>query len=181
MGSSSRRKTTRINVTQAAMSDDEEEMMEGGAGAALTEPIRAGEVKKGMIVLLQEKPCKVGDISTSCTGKDGHAEAVFTGKDIFTGKEYEDTNPTSKNMVKPVVVINSYSLSDINDEGYCTLMSDDGEMREDLKCPDEDFGPAPEMGKEIKEAVDEGKEVRVTVTKAMENEAITNYKLVVEE
>ena len=36
-----------------------EEFQGGGAGASETEPIRAGEVKKGMTVMLKDKPCKV--------------------------------------------------------------------------------------------------------------------------
>ena len=41
------------------MSSSEEDFEGGGAGASLTEPIRAGEVKKGMTVMLKGKPCKV--------------------------------------------------------------------------------------------------------------------------
>ena len=160
------------------MSDDED--FGGGAGASLTEPIRAGEVKKGMIVLLKEKPCKVGDISVSKTGKHGHAKAKMVGIDIFTGKKYEDIASTSHNMVKPVVTVNTYTCTDINDEGYCMLMTDEGEVREDIKCPDAD-SPDPKMGEEIKAAVEEGKDVSVTVTSAMESEAITSFKIGTEE
>ena len=56
-----------------------------GDVAEKTYPIRAGEVKKGMIVLLKGFPCKVIEVTTSKTGKHGHAKANITGLDIFTG------------------------------------------------------------------------------------------------
>ena len=71
------------------------------SAAALTVPIRAGEVKKGMMVMLKGFPCKVIEVTTSKTGKHGHAKANITGTDIFTGKKYEDVCPTSHNMDVP--------------------------------------------------------------------------------
>lgn len=63
-------------------------------------PIRAGEIKKGMIVYLKDKPCKVIELTTSKTGKHGHAKANITGTDIFTGKKVIDISPTSHTMCK---------------------------------------------------------------------------------
>ena len=47
------------------------------SGASLTYPAQAGTIKKGSHVLLKGKPCKVVDVSTSKTGKHGHAKAHF--------------------------------------------------------------------------------------------------------
>ena len=41
---------------------------------------------------------QVVDVSTSKTGKHGHAKCNFTAIDIFNGKKYEDMMPSSHNM-----------------------------------------------------------------------------------
>merc|ERR1719265_2423472 len=97
--------------------------------AEKTYPIRAGEIKKGMIVMLKGFPCKVIEVTTSKTGKHGHAKANITGLDIFTGNKKVDISPTSHNMVAPFVKTTTWSIIDIQD-GHATLMDDGGETRE---------------------------------------------------
>ena len=84
---------------------DAEEFEGTDAGCALTEPIRAGEVKKGMVVMLKGHPCKVIDISVSKPGKHGHAKGKITGTDIFTALKYIDISPMAHNMTKPIVKV----------------------------------------------------------------------------
>ena len=152
----------------------DEEIEQADAGTATTYPIRAGEVKKGMIVCLKGKPCKVNEVTTSKTGKHGHAKAKMTGLDIFTGKKYQDISPTSHNMVAPFVKLNKFQIIDVSDDGYAVLMDDNGEMKEDLKFPDASH-PDPELGEKIQASMDEGMDVFVVVTSAMEKEEITNF------
>jgi hypothetical protein len=47
---------------------------------------------------LHRATSQVVDVSTSKTGKHGHAKCNFTAVDIFTGKKYEDMTPSSHNM-----------------------------------------------------------------------------------
>lgn len=42
---------------------------------------------QGHNIILKGKPCKVVEMTTSKTGKHGHAKINFTGLDIFTGKK----------------------------------------------------------------------------------------------
>ena len=112
----------------------------------------------------------------SKTGKHGHAKCNMVGLDIFTGKKYQDISPSSHNMVKPVVSIGGYTILDVADDGYATLMDDDGDTREDIMCPDEN-SPDPKLGEQIRAALEEGKSVAVTVTSAMNEEAITGFKI----
>ena len=67
-------------------SDEETNFNIGNAGASETIPIKAGSCKKGVHVMLKGNPCKVIDVSTSKTGKHGHAKINITGIDIFSGK-----------------------------------------------------------------------------------------------
>mmetsp|Transcript_10692 Transcript_10692/g.17485 ORF Transcript_10692/g.17485 Transcript_10692/m.17485 type:complete len:160 (+) Transcript_10692:150-629(+) len=153
-----------------------DETFEGGGDIAeKTYPIRAGEVKKGMVVMLKGFPCKVIEVTTSKTGKHGHAKANITGLDIFTGQKKMDISPTSHNMVAPFVTVSTYDLLDVADDGYCSLMDENGETREDLKCPDEN-SPDKNLGERIRKALAAGKEVTVSVTKAMESEVITDFR-----
>lgn len=84
------------------MSSEEITFESTDAGSSDTVPIRAGELKKGMHVVIKGHPCKVIDISTSKTGKHGHAKANITALDIFTGKKLEDVAPTSHNLSAPI-------------------------------------------------------------------------------
>ena len=154
-----------------------EEFTSGGAGASATEPIRAGEVKKGMMVMLKDKPCRVIDLSTSKTGKHGHAKVNMVGTDIFTGKKVQDICPASHNMTKPVVSTKTYTVLDVTDDDFCSLMDADGNTREDIPCPNMD-SPDPKLGEQIREGLEAEKEVAAVVTSAMGQDAITNVKFV---
>ena len=67
--------------------NSEEEIIfhSGDAGASDTIPIKAGSCKKGVHVMIKGFPCKVIEVSTSKTGKHGHAKVNITGIDIFSG------------------------------------------------------------------------------------------------
>jgi len=111
---------------------------------------------------------QIEEVTTSKTGKHGHAKANYYGYDIFTNKRYEDMAPTSHNVLQPVVLRLEYTLTDINEDdlaedgAICTLMEADGSTREDLRVPQE-----PEY-KAMRDALEDGsKDILVTVTSAM--------------
>merc|ERR1719253_1793850 len=115
-------------------SDDEVETFESAdGGAAETFPLEAGQIKKGGYAMIKGHPCKVSNVSISKTGKHGHAKANFTALDIFTGKKLEDIVPTSHTTYVPNVVRTEYTLLDITDEDFLSLMDENGDSREDLK------------------------------------------------
>lgn len=47
--------------------------------------------------------------------------------------------PTSHNMYVPTVKKYELTLMDVTDDGFLTLMNDDGTTKEDLKCEDKDM------------------------------------------
>ena len=115
-------------------------------------------------------PCKVMEMSTSKTGKHGHAKVHLVGIDIFTGKKYEDLCPSTHNMMVPKVDKKEYTIIDITDDGYTSLLTEDGSTKDDLKVPE------GELGEQIRAAFAEGKEILVTVQSAMKQEAIMSFK-----
>ena len=92
----------------------------------LVEPIKAGQIKKGMFALLNDKPCRILEVTVSKTGKHGHAKCHFTGHDIFTGKKIEGLESSTHNMNAPFVTKFELSVVGKNEENYLCLMDDSG-------------------------------------------------------
>lgn len=96
-------------------------------------------------------------MSTSKTGKHGHAKVHMVALDIFTNKKYEDICPSTHNMDVPNVSRKDFQLLDVADDGFLSLMDDAGNTRDDLKLPEGD------VGNEIRAAIDEGKDILVSI------------------
>merc|ERR1712135_168205 len=150
--------------------DLDTEYATAGSGAAESIPVQASALRRGQHVLIKDHPCKIVDMSSSKTGKHGHAKIHFVALDIFDGKKYEDICPSTHNMECPIVKRTEYQLIDIDDEGFCSLMDDTGETRDDLKPLE------PEVEKQIREKVDAGEDALVCVLKAIGQEMIMSMK-----
>lgn len=153
------------------MSDNEKEELDDGhfegvaSGGAVTYPIQCSALRKNGFCMMKGHPCKIVDMSTSKTGKHGHAKVNMVGIDIFDGRKYEDMSPSTHNMDVPIVKRSEYNLIDVTEEGYISLMDDQGEVRDDLHCNNN-----PELFDEIKRKFDAGDELMITVLKAMGKE-----------
>merc|ERR1712144_109755 len=108
----------------------------GDAGAAHTKPVEAGQVRKGGFIMIKGNPCKVLDVSTSKTGKHGHAKCHFVAQNIFTGKKQEELCPATHNIDSPFGTRGDYQVMDIGEDGYLSLMDPEGTTREDLSFPE---------------------------------------------
>ena len=112
--------------------------------------------------MIRGRPCKVADVSTSQTGTHGHAKCVFVGIDIFTGKKMEDLTPSSHNCDVPHVTRQDYTLLDVSDDGFVSLMTEGGDTKDDLTLP-KGTDEADKLAAQIKADFDAGKELIVSV------------------
>lgn len=145
------------------MSD--EEFVAGGHDGALTYPMQCSALRKNGYCMMKGHPCKIVDMSTSKTGKHGHAKVNMTGIDIFDGKKYEDMSPSTHNMDVPFVKRTEFTLIDITEEGYLSLMDADGDTRDDLHC-----NHNQDLLNDMQKRFDDAQEVLVTVLAAMGKE-----------
>ena len=72
--------------------------------------MQAGLIRKGGFMCIKGRPCKVLDVSTSKTGKHGHAKCHFVGADIFTNRKMEELVPSSHNLEVPHVNRRDFTL-----------------------------------------------------------------------
>ena len=56
------------------MEGDDVEYSEASAGASATYPVQCSSLRKNGFVMIKGRPCKVMEMSTSKTGKHGHAK-----------------------------------------------------------------------------------------------------------
>ena len=150
------------------------------SGASTSYPIEAGQIRKGGFIMIKGNPCKVSDVSTSKTGKHGHAKCHFVAIDIFSGKKMEDLVPAGHTTSVPFVKKEEFQCIDCDEDGFVTVMTASGDTRSDLKLPSE-MNPAPpgadELSQKIRDLLGEEKDFYVIMQSACGIEQIMDTKL----
>lgn len=158
--------------------DHDHDFTEAGSGASETFPMQCSALRKNGFVVLKGKACKIVEMTTSKTGKHGHAKVHMVGIDIFTGKKCEDICPSTHNMQVPNVLRKEFEVVDITEDGFFSMMSDDGDMRDDLKltelCSHSTVDQVREL---INQAEGSGERVVATVWKALGEEVVKELKV----
>ncbi|KAI1498638.1 eukaryotic translation initiation factor 5A [Biscogniauxia marginata] len=134
------------------------------AGASKTAPIQCSALRKNGFVVIKGRPCKIVDMSTSKTGKHGHAKVHLVGIDIFTSKKLEELCPSTHNMDVPEVKKERWTLINI-DDGFLNLVDNDGREKNYVKLPE------GELGEKIQEAFDSDKDCTIEIQISMGEEA----------
>uniref|UniRef100_A0AAZ3P8G4 Eukaryotic translation initiation factor 5A n=1 Tax=Oncorhynchus tshawytscha TaxID=74940 RepID=A0AAZ3P8G4_ONCTS len=158
-----------VPLIHRTMADTDLDFTTGESGASATIPMQCSALRKNGYVVLKGRPCKIVEMSTSKTGKHGHAKVNMVGIDIFTNKKYEDMCPSTHNMDVPHIKRNEFQLLNITD-GFMSLMGDNGDVREDLRVPDSD------LGKEIEQKFAASEDILVSVLSAMGEECAVAIK-----
>jgi len=156
-------------LTHSTMAEPDIDFTSADSGASSTFPMQCSALRKNGFVVLKGRPCKIVEMSTSKTGKHGHAKVNMVGIDIFTNKKYEDMCPSTHNMDVPNVKRLDLQLLNIQDS-FLTLMADNGDVREDLRLPDGD------LGKEISTKFEAGDDLIVSVLSSMGEECAVAVK-----
>merc|ERR1712072_853668 len=167
------------------MSGDEGETFEAtDAGAAHTYPQAAGELRKGSPCMIKGHPCKVAEVTSSKTGKHGHAKCHIVALDIFTSKKYEDLCPASHNIDVPFIKRTEFQcLTADPGSGEVSLLLESGSTKDDLNLPEftkigEPTDDDKKVSAEIVAEVEKGdKTVFVAVLSACGEEKIVGVKL----
>ncbi|CAI0427499.1 unnamed protein product, partial [Linum tenue] len=113
---------------------------------------------------------QVVEVSTSKTGKHGHAKCHFVAIDIFNGKKLEDIVPSSHNCD---VILQFLCWFPIRLLYMCvvSLLTENGNTKDDLRLPTDEALLA-----QIKDGFAEGKDLVVSVMSAMGEEQINGLK-----
>jgi len=165
------------------MSDDDHTFETTDAGASHTFPQQAGEIRKGSHLMIKGRPCKCIEVSTSKTGKHGHAKAHIVALDIFTGKKYEDLCPSSHNLDVPFVKRTEYQVLTADETtGEVSLLTETGDTKDDLNLPTfvkigEPTEDDVKVTKELVESLEAGKNVICIVQAACGEEKIVGNKI----
>ena len=148
------------------------------ADASFTTAMQAGHVRKGMYLMIKQRPCKVIDTTKFQPGKHGHAKCHFVGRDVFDEQKMEATHTQGHAVDVPIVTKTDYQVINISADGYVGLLDlKTFTTRAGLKLPMAPLATLIRRAFEAYREQDDAAEVCVVVLKACGNEIIVDVKM----
>lgn len=104
------------------------------------EYVKASALRKGGMLLMNDKPCKIVEIKSFKSGKHGVRKLRITGKHYFNESK-QDVLLSSNDMVeRPIASTDELQLVNVNPEsGYVALLTTEGDLRSDLRIEDQEL------------------------------------------
>ena len=94
----------------------------------------------------------------------------IVGKDIFNGERYEVNFPSSQTIQVPIVTKKEYTLLDVSDDGYITMMDNSCNIREDLQIDEN-------LYTKFKKYIESDEQITLICLKAVGIEKIIDFRL----
>ncbi|MFJ3307440.1 hypothetical protein ACIPSA_30965 [Streptomyces sp. NPDC086549] len=142
------------------------------AEAVETHLVSASQLREGGHVLLEGHACVIMR-SREASSADGGEVRTITALGLFNSQKYEVTLSLDQSVVVPVVTYTEYTLIDIADDGSVTLMAEDGQVRDDLRLPD-DTSSLASFTVGVRENFEDGRPLAIGVESAMGSEQIVS-------
>ncbi|XP_070580088.1 eukaryotic translation initiation factor 5A-1-like [Ptychodera flava] len=149
------------------MSDDE--FIGADAGASDTFPVRCSALRKGGYVMLNDRPCKIVELSTARPGKHGHAKVRIVGRDLFTQRRYEGISPSTHNINVPYVRKQDFQVLGVGDR-FLSLLDDRGQIHDGVEVPE------GEIGERVREKFNNEDDFMVTVLTVKDEGIVSGVK-----
>ncbi|KAJ5367207.1 eukaryotic translation initiation factor 5A [Penicillium brevicompactum] len=141
------------------MSDNDEfenNVAQTGEGQGATYSVPVSTLRKNGHVVIDGRPCRLLQVSTTTEGSDLVAE------DLFTDQEIEASLPSDATVNVPTVSRKDYQLVNVDDdEGMLNLQDIEGTPRDDIRIPN------GTLGDQIKADFADGKDLVVMILSAM--------------
>eukprot|EP00051_Salpingoeca_urceolata_P028468 m.487034 g.487034 ORF g.487034 m.487034 type:complete len:167 (+) comp24752_c0_seq1:158-658(+) len=137
-------------------------------------PVQASKLRKGDILMIKKRPCKIVNLAWSHPGKHGHAKIRITAIDVFRGRKYDDVTQSNANVWVPQIVRTDAQVLSIDDDDFMSLLLDNGTTRQDLKLDSNS-----EVGIKARALYEADETVLITVMCIDGEEAVVNSKAAV--
>ncbi|KAI9335822.1 hypothetical protein DFJ73DRAFT_26304 [Zopfochytrium polystomum] len=109
--------------------------------------VRSAELRVNDHAVINDRPCQINDISFTLEGLHLRGRKVsLVGVDVHTGQSHRCTVPENSFVSIPTVVRSEFTLLDVTADGFMSLLTDDGQTKEDVKVPGGGVGSADAGG-----------------------------------